>query len=130
MPTSRAPRRLSGAALLDRVSRAVGCGWPAAGCELCRMDGDLAVVFLRDVEHGGPDQQLPAVAERLAAFVDAAQTSLDVAIYDFRLADPAATATVVGALVGAAGRGVTVRIGYDAGKPAAATAAEFALLEA
>ena len=52
------------------------------------------------------------------------------AIYDFRLTDPALASTVVDALTGTAARGVTVRIGYDAGKPAAATADTFAALQA
>src|SRR5690349_17873978 len=62
----------------------------------------------------------------LAGFVAAAQTTLALAIYDFRLDDAAATDLVVGALTDAARRGVTVRIGYDAGKPAEQTAGAFA----
>jgi phosphatidylserine/phosphatidylglycerophosphate/cardiolipin synthase-like enzyme len=90
----------------------------------------LSVLFLRDTRHGGPAGQLATVAGALAAFVAAATTSVDVAIYDFRLDDADAVSTVVGALTGAAARGVTVRIGFDAGKPETATAETFALLQA
>ncbi|WP_426564608.1 phospholipase D-like domain-containing protein [Angustibacter sp. McL0619] len=88
------------------------------------------VLFLRDERHGGPPGQEATVAGAFADFVDAASTSLDVAIYDFRLDDANAVSTVVGALTGATDRGVVVRIGYDAGKPADATAQDFAELAA
>lgn len=88
--------------------------------------GTAQTLFLRDIEHGGPPDQLGTVAQALADFAAAAQSTLDIAIYDFRLDDPAATALVVGALTDAAQRGVAVRIGYDAGKPAAGTAGAFA----
>jgi phosphatidylserine/phosphatidylglycerophosphate/cardiolipin synthase-like enzyme len=94
------------------------------------MTSPVEVRFLRDVQHGGAPGQLSAVADALAQFVSAATTSVDVAIYDFRLTDPAATSTVVDAFTGAAERGLTVRIGYDAGKPAAGTVTDFAALEA
>ena len=90
----------------------------------------LSEMFLRDQAHGGPSGQLSTVAELLAGFVAAATTSIDIAIYDFRLSDAEAVSTVVGALTAAADRGVSVRIGYDAGKPADGTAADFARLEA
>ena len=57
-------------------------------------------------------------------------STLEVAIYDFRLTDPQLAATVVGALTGAAKRGVTVRLAYDAGKPTAGTTTMFARLAA
>lgn len=91
--------------------------------------GPLQTLLLRDVDHGGDEGQPALVAQTLAAFIDAASTSIDIAIYDFRLSDPLA-APVVTALTGAAARGVTVRIGYDAGKPADATADTWAELEA
>jgi phosphatidylserine/phosphatidylglycerophosphate/cardiolipin synthase-like enzyme len=48
----------------------------------------------------------------IAAFLDAARESLDIALYDLRLHDE--TADVVrGALVGASERGVTVRLAYN-----------------
>ena len=85
----------------------------------------VAVTFLEQ------DKQAPAqIAGQLAEFLNAAKTSLHIAIYDFRLTDPHAVSTVVGALTRAANRGLTVRIGFDAGKPAVATAATFARLEA
>jgi phosphatidylserine/phosphatidylglycerophosphate/cardiolipin synthase-like enzyme len=93
------------------------------------MAAPIDVMFLRDTHHGGPGDQAVAVARRLAAYADSAAHSLDIAIYDFRLSDALAT-IVVGALTAAAERGVTVRIAFDAGKPAAADAATFAALEA
>ena len=63
------------------------------------------------------DKQTPAqVAAQLADFLNAAKTSLHVAIYDFRLSD-ATAGPVVQALQGRAAAGVDVRIAYDAGKP-------------
>ncbi len=90
----------------------------------------IGILFLRDITHGGPADQLPTVAAALASFIADAQSSIEVAIYDFRLTDPDAVNTVVGALTSAADPGVSVRIGYDAGKPANGTAADFAALEA
>jgi phosphatidylserine/phosphatidylglycerophosphate/cardiolipin synthase-like enzyme len=94
------------------------------------VTGSLRALLLRDVRHGGPAGQPWAVANELAAFVSWATTSVDAAIYDFRLEDAQVVATVVGALTGAADRGVVVRIGYDAGKPADGTAEAFAALAA
>jgi phosphatidylserine/phosphatidylglycerophosphate/cardiolipin synthase-like enzyme len=94
------------------------------------MADSPTVIFLRDVQHGGAPDQAARLAGSLADFAAAATASLDVAIYDFRLADPGLSTTVVDALAGAAARGVTVRIGYDAGKPQPATAADFAALQA
>jgi phosphatidylserine/phosphatidylglycerophosphate/cardiolipin synthase-like enzyme len=94
------------------------------------MNDAISVTFLRDHAHGGPTGQAQAVADQLSAFIAAATSSIDLAIYDFRLSDPALVSTVIGALIDAADRGVTVRIGYDAGKPAVATAATFAALQA
>jgi phosphatidylserine/phosphatidylglycerophosphate/cardiolipin synthase-like enzyme len=93
------------------------------------MPSPIDVMFLRDIDHGGPAGQAEAVAGRLAEFAAAATHTLDVAIYDFRLSD-ALAATVVGAFTAAAARGVQVRIAYDAGKPAAADQAVFAALQA
>ena len=88
------------------------------------------VTFLRDTQHGGPADQASTIAAKLAAFAAAATTSLDIAIYDFRLSDPGLVATVVGGLTDAADRGVVVRIAYDAGKPDTADAKTFAALQA
>lgn len=103
---------------------------PALGVCGGGMTNPISVSFLCDVEHGGSPEQLGSVANELAEFVAAATTSLDIAIYDFRLADPNAAAAVVGALGAAADRGVAVRIGFDAGKPARASSATFAMWEA
>ena len=94
------------------------------------MTSPATVTFLRDGQHGGSPGQLQQVASQLGAFVAAATTTIDMAIYDFRLTDSGAASTVVDALTEAADRGVTVRIGYDAGKPATGDAATFAALEA
>ena len=67
-------------------------------------------------------------ADRLAAFIEDAVSTLEVAIYDFRLANTELAASVVGAVTGAARRGVTVRLAYDAGKPTMGTAVMFARL--
>jgi phosphatidylserine/phosphatidylglycerophosphate/cardiolipin synthase-like enzyme len=90
----------------------------------------ISVIFLRDVDHGGSADQLASTAEALAQFVSAAAQSVDIAIYDFRLSDLSAVDTVVTAVRAAAARGVTVRIGYDAGKPARADSATFSVWEA
>jgi phosphatidylserine/phosphatidylglycerophosphate/cardiolipin synthase-like enzyme len=70
----------------------------------------VAVTFLEQ------DKQAPAqIAGQLAEFLNAAKTSLHIAIYDFRLSDVTAGA-VVNALRSRAAAGVDVRIVYDAGK--------------
>ncbi len=94
------------------------------------MSDAVNVTLLRDLKHGGSVGQAQSVADQLASFVEAATTSIDIAIYDFRLSDANVVSTVIGALKSAADRGVTVRIGYDAGKPAVATPHTFALLQA
>ncbi|SDP45322.1 Phosphatidylserine/phosphatidylglycerophosphate/cardiolipin synthase [Nakamurella panacisegetis] len=93
------------------------------------MTSPIAVTFLRDTGHGGEPGQPQAIAAALAEFVDAARNSIDMAIYDFRLSDALAE-IVVGRLIEVADGGVSVRIAYDHGKPADATAADFAALEA
>ena len=93
------------------------------------MTAPITTTFLRDTRHGGALSQPADTARLLTEFVAAATDSLDIAIYDFRLSDELGSG-VVKALVDAAGRGVAVRVGYDVGKPADATAAEFAALEA
>src|SRR3954447_5945578 len=90
----------------------------------------LTAILLRDTHHRGELGQAQEIADELATFVDAASTSLDIAIYDFRLSDPGLSKTVADALTSAADRGVAVRIAYDAGKPAAADATTFAALQA
>jgi phosphatidylserine/phosphatidylglycerophosphate/cardiolipin synthase-like enzyme len=90
----------------------------------------VSCYFLRDTRHGGPARQPQTTADRLAAFIENAASTLEVAIYDFRLTNSQLSATVVGALSGAARRGVTVRLAYDAGKPTTGTGTMFARLAA
>jgi phosphatidylserine/phosphatidylglycerophosphate/cardiolipin synthase-like enzyme len=90
----------------------------------------VGAYFLRDTRDGGPARQPQTTANRLAAFIENAASTLEVAIYDFRLMNTQLAATVVGALTGAAKRGVTVRLAYDAGKPITGAATIFARLAA
>lgn len=72
------------------------------------MPGDpISAVVLHD---GG--QSAPDVAGRLTAWLEAAQRTLDLALYDVRLPGPVGDA-VAGALRAAAARGVRVRIVYN-----------------
>ena len=71
----------------------------------------LEVFFLAQGEQGAPD-----VVARLVGFIQGAQRSLDLALYDFRLSDPL-KAVVAGALAERAAAGVAIRIAYDADKP-------------
>src|SRR3954447_5762132 len=73
---------------------------------------------LHELRPGG--EPALAMAERVAGFVSQAQRSLDLALYDVRLPDPAG-AKVRNALEEAAARGVEVRLAYnlDHGKPIA-----------
>jgi phosphatidylserine/phosphatidylglycerophosphate/cardiolipin synthase-like enzyme len=73
--------------------------------------------FLRDGEHGGDGAQAGLIASRLAAFVEAAETSLHLAVYDFRLSSAQLSDPVINALKNRAAGGVEVKILYDAGKP-------------
>ncbi|HET8527583.1 MAG TPA: phospholipase D-like domain-containing protein [Gaiellaceae bacterium] len=66
------------------------------------------------VDGGQPAER---TARALADFVAAAGRTLEIAIYDLRLPDPLA-GVVRGALEGAAGRGVAVRLAYNADYPA------------
>jgi phosphatidylserine/phosphatidylglycerophosphate/cardiolipin synthase-like enzyme len=88
--------------------------------------GPIDVVFLSQIEGeikkaplaGQPElaaisAQATDVAARFANFVDAANESLDICIYDFRLDLPAVRDAVVDAINRAADRGVKVRIAYD-----------------
>ncbi len=93
------------------------------------MTAPLSVTFLRDTRSGGDPGQPASVAAALGDFISAATSTVDVAIYDFRLSEDLGS-PVVEALVSSAAKGVRVRIGYDAGKPAAGTAADFAALQA
>jgi phosphatidylserine/phosphatidylglycerophosphate/cardiolipin synthase-like enzyme len=82
-------------------------------------DGTIEVMFLRQM---GDDpfvatperpEQVKEVASRIARFISEARTTLDIAIYDFRLHDEAA-AIIADALRERAKNNVVIRIIYDA----------------
>ncbi|HEX4408740.1 MAG TPA: phosphatidylserine/phosphatidylglycerophosphate/cardiolipin synthase family protein [Xanthobacteraceae bacterium] len=81
--------------------------------------GDIDVMFLQqngdDPFTASPERaaQAKEVATRISTFISAARSTLDVAIYDFRL-DGEAAAIVAAALRDRAKNGVTIRIIYDA----------------
>jgi len=72
------------------------------------------VLELYTLTDGG--QTAPEAAAELAAFLDGATKTLDLALYDFRL-DDEAERLVSGALVAAAARGVSVRIAFNLDHP-------------
>jgi phosphatidylserine/phosphatidylglycerophosphate/cardiolipin synthase-like enzyme len=80
--------------------------------------GDIEVTFLqqtgRDPFTTTPERsaQVTEVAGRIARFIGEARATLDIAIYDFRLRDDAAT-IVAEALRSQARKGVVIRIAYD-----------------
>jgi phosphatidylserine/phosphatidylglycerophosphate/cardiolipin synthase-like enzyme len=71
------------------------------------MNGDIDVTTLTDGGQGASD-----VAARVAAFIDGARETLDLAQYDFHLL-PATAALVGGAIKAAGARGVRVRFIYN-----------------
>jgi phosphatidylserine/phosphatidylglycerophosphate/cardiolipin synthase-like enzyme len=80
--------------------------------------GDIEVVFLqqtgRDPFTATPERtaQVSEVAARIARFIGEARTTLDIAIYDFRLRDDAAK-IIADTLRAQARKGVVIRIAYD-----------------
>jgi hypothetical protein len=72
------------------------------------------------------EDQALTVGEVFAGFISAATTSLDIAIYDFRLLDGALTDKIVQAVQAAAERGVSVRLAYDRTQAAGAILKAFA----
>ena len=82
-----------------------------------QISSKMSCIFLQGTSgHQKPNpNQIPDIANTLADFIAEAQRSLRIAIYDFRLKDDTAE-IVLGAIRGAAGRGVDIFIGYDAGK--------------
>src|SRR5260370_4418535 len=72
----------------------------------------IDVTFLK--QHA-PPQTPEQVAQLLADFLGAAQASLHLAIYDFRLHKPSLARPILDALRGRAAAGVEVRIAFDAG---------------
>ena len=82
---------------------------------LSQIDGQITSAPI------GQQASLPAieaqanqVAALFAAFAGSATTTLDICIYDFRLVLSDVSDTIVTAINGAADRGVTVRVAYDA----------------
>ena len=80
-------------------------------------DGAVEVTLLQQIgEPSAPDAareaQIAAVADYVASFVKGAHTSLDLAIYDFRLDGPVGE-KVAAALEAAAAAGVTIRVAHD-----------------
>ena len=69
------------------------------------------MIEVRTLTDGG--QTAEDIAARLASFLEAARQSLDVAIYDFAL-QPATAAPIAAAFQRAVGRGVRVRLAYNA----------------
>jgi phosphatidylserine/phosphatidylglycerophosphate/cardiolipin synthase-like enzyme len=80
--------------------------------------GAIEVTFLqqqgRDPFTATPERtaQMREVASRIAAFIGEAKSTIDLAIYDFRLRDEAATIVADG-LRSQARKGVQIRIAYD-----------------
>jgi phosphatidylserine/phosphatidylglycerophosphate/cardiolipin synthase-like enzyme len=79
--------------------------------------GAIEVSFLEQVgtpgvEDQAREAQISAVADYVASFIKGARTSLDLAIYDFRL-EGAAGDMVAAALEAEAGTGVAIRIIHD-----------------
>lgn len=79
-----------------------------------QLDGqhEIRVRFLSEGEQSSLD-----IARDLVSFIAAAHSTLDIAIYDFRLSDTL-KAMIVAALHERAQAGVAIRIAYDADKPA------------
>src|SRR5690348_8322325 len=70
----------------------------------------LPVITLRTLTDGG--QPALDVARELADFLAEARATLELALYDLHLTPPLAE-VVTGAITGAAGRGVAVRLVYN-----------------
>jgi phosphatidylserine/phosphatidylglycerophosphate/cardiolipin synthase-like enzyme len=75
------------------------------------------ITFLKDGEAGQPVN----IANQLAQFINEAQSSLHIAIYDFRLKAPEVAEPVINALTSQANAGIEVKIAYYAGKPSSHT---------
>ncbi len=78
---------------------------------------DITIALLRDVENGGPADQPIKIANLLVDYINAAQASLHIAVYDFRL-DPNGPlcGPVVDALKSRARAGVEIKIAFDHGR--------------
>src|SRR6266516_3776732 len=81
---------------------------------LSQIDAEIEEAPLTDQpQKAAIGAQAAQVASRFADFVDAAQESLDICVYDFRLDLPEVRDKVVDAINRAADRGVKVRVAYD-----------------
>ena len=87
----------------------------------------IHITFVRDIDQGGAANQPQAIAQQFVEFVQAAKSSLHIAIYDFRLT-PALGDPIIQALKQQAAAGLRVRIAFDQGKPEKSTAEAFAAL--
>jgi phosphatidylserine/phosphatidylglycerophosphate/cardiolipin synthase-like enzyme len=76
--------------------------------------GSGLLIDLRTLTDGG--QTADEIARAVAGFLEAAERTLDLALYDIRLHSPVAE-IVRGALVRAADRGVAVRLAYNVDHP-------------
>ena len=82
---------------------------------LSQIDGDVQREPIAQQSTAAAIQaQAAQVAALFAGFVRSANSTLDICIYDFRLALPAISQMIVTAINEAADRGVTVRVAYDA----------------
>ncbi len=91
-------------------------GGAGAGAALAPAAGAIQVTFLQDVDHGGDPGQPQTIAKLITDFVSKAQSSIHIAIYDFRLSDDLGK-DFVQALIDRANAGVDVKIAYDHTKP-------------
>ena len=78
----------------------------------------IQAILLHDIDHGGQLGQSDFVVQQLVKFIQAAQRSLHLAIYDFRL-NPQGRyyAPLITVLRERAQSGVDIKIAYDHGKP-------------
>lgn len=79
----------------------------------------IQVTFLRDIEHGGKAEQPKEIAQRFVDFINGAQSTIHICIYDFRLT-PALGNPILDALKQKSEAGIRVRIAFDQGKAAVA----------
>jgi len=78
----------------------------------------INVTFLTDIDRSKEKAQPQKIANQLAEFINAAKSSLHIAIYDFRLQESTLAEPIITALKRSSEAGVKVRIAFDHGKPA------------
>ncbi len=82
---------------------------------LSQIDGQVAKTpITQQPSLPAIEAQANRVADLFAGFVQSATETLDICIYDFRLALPDVSDKIVAAINGAADRNVVVRVAYDA----------------